>query len=65
MISVCIGVFGLQNWFGGDFAPVLELAAVGATMVELHAHMYCRGPTDFEGFCRRLVAIKGSGSAQP
>jgi probable F420-dependent oxidoreductase len=28
MISVCIGVFGLQNWFGGDFAPVVELAAL-------------------------------------
>jgi probable F420-dependent oxidoreductase len=40
-------------------AEVPALEAAGATMVELHPSLYCRGPGDFERFCERLVAIKG------
>ena len=25
MVKVAIGTWGLQNWFGGDFAPVIDL----------------------------------------
>lgn len=28
MIKIAISVFGLQNWFGGDFAPVIDLVRV-------------------------------------
>jgi probable F420-dependent oxidoreductase len=54
--------------FRGDGTPDLEatLAAVpdlvraGASMVELFPGAFCRGPGDFEAFCRRLVALKGT-----
>ena len=32
----------------------------GASMVELFPAAFCRGPQDFEAFCTRLVALKGS-----
>jgi probable F420-dependent oxidoreductase len=41
-------------------AGVAALVAAGADMVELFPGAFCRGPEDFEGFCRRLVALKGS-----
>ena len=54
--------------FRPDHTPDLEatLAGVpamlraGADIVELFPGAFCRGPEDFEGFCRRLVALKGS-----
>jgi len=53
--------------FRPDHTPDLEatlagvpaLLAAGADMVELFPGAFCRGPQDFEGFCRRLVALKG------
>jgi probable F420-dependent oxidoreductase len=39
-------------------AEVPALIAAGATMIELHAIMYCRGPDEFDALCRRLVALK-------
>jgi probable F420-dependent oxidoreductase len=52
--------------FGSDGAADLDaalaavpgLADAGATIVEFHAYMYCRGPDDFGRFCERLVALK-------
>jgi probable F420-dependent oxidoreductase len=41
-------------------AGVAALVAAGADMVEVFPGAFCRGPEDFEGFCRRLVALKGS-----
>jgi probable F420-dependent oxidoreductase len=40
------------------FAEVPALLDAGATTIELHAYMYCRGPDDFPGFCQRLAALK-------
>jgi probable F420-dependent oxidoreductase len=39
-------------------AQVPRLAAAGATMVELHPYLYCRGPEEFDRFCTRLLALK-------
>ncbi|HTV94984.1 MAG TPA: TIGR03619 family F420-dependent LLM class oxidoreductase [Steroidobacteraceae bacterium] len=39
-------------------AEIPRLREAGATMIELHAYMYCRGPQDFESFCGRLAACK-------
>jgi probable F420-dependent oxidoreductase len=41
-------------------AQVPELVRAGATMVELFPSAFCRGPEDFEAFCKRLVALKDS-----
>jgi probable F420-dependent oxidoreductase len=41
-------------------AQVPELVKAGATAVELFPYVFCRGPGDFEAFCNRLVALKGS-----
>jgi|SRR5579875_924844 probable F420-dependent oxidoreductase len=32
MIKVALSLFGLQNWFGGDFAPVLDIARIADRM---------------------------------
>ncbi len=39
-------------------ARVPALVAAGVTTIELHAVMYCRGPDEFDKFCRRLVTLK-------
>jgi probable F420-dependent oxidoreductase len=41
-------------------AQVPELTRAGANMVELFPAAFCRGPEDFEAFCTRLTALKGS-----
>ena len=41
-------------------AAVPDLVRAGASMVELFPGAFCRGPGDFEAFCRRLVALKGT-----
>ena len=41
-------------------AGVPALVQAGASMVELFPAAFCRGPHDFEAFCTRLVALKGS-----
>jgi len=54
--------------FRADHTPDLEatlagvpaLVQAGASMVELFPAAFCRGPQDFEAFCTRLVALKGS-----
>ncbi|HUA88501.1 MAG TPA: LLM class F420-dependent oxidoreductase [Steroidobacteraceae bacterium] len=54
--------------FRPDHTPDLEatlagvpaLLRAGADIVELFPGVFCRGPEDFEGFCQRLVALKGS-----
>ncbi|HEY7995350.1 MAG TPA: hypothetical protein VIE14_00710, partial [Steroidobacteraceae bacterium] len=54
--------------FRADHTPDLEatlagvpaLVQAGASMVELFPAAFCRGPEDFEAFCARLVALKGS-----
>ena len=54
--------------FRSDRTPDLEatlagvpaLIKAGATMVELFPGAFCRGPEDFEAFCTRLTALKGS-----
>ncbi len=28
MIRIAISLFGMQNWFGGDFAPILDIARI-------------------------------------
>lgn len=42
-MKVAMGLFGLQQWFGGDFAPVVELAGVaercGVHLVSLTDHV--------------------------
>jgi probable F420-dependent oxidoreductase len=40
------------------FAAVPGLIEAGATVIEVQAFTYCRGPDDFERFCERLVALK-------
>lgn len=43
MVQVAIGLYGLQQWFGGDFAPVVDLArraeAAGIDQVSLTDHV--------------------------
>lgn len=43
MVQVAIGLYGLQKWFGGDFAPVVELARradeAGVDQVSLTDHV--------------------------
>jgi len=54
--------------FRADGTPDLEatlagvpaLLEAGASMVELFPGAFCRGPDEFEAFCRRLVALKDS-----
>jgi probable F420-dependent oxidoreductase len=41
-------------------AGVAALVRAGASMVELFPGAFCRGPDDFEAFCRRIVALKDS-----
>jgi probable F420-dependent oxidoreductase len=41
-------------------AQVPALIAAGATALEVFPYVFCRGPSDFEAFCTRLVALKGS-----
>ncbi|HLS82210.1 MAG TPA: LLM class flavin-dependent oxidoreductase, partial [Steroidobacter sp.] len=57
--------------FGADGAPDLDatlaavpaLAAAGVTMVEVLPLIFCRGPQDFDAFCKRLVAAKDAAAA--
>lgn len=46
-------------------AEVPRLSAAGATMIELHPYMYCRGPSEFPGFCERLLALKSRAALSP
>jgi probable F420-dependent oxidoreductase len=54
--------------FGSDQSPDLEatlaqlpaLLDAGATVIELHPRVFCRGPDDFEAFVERLVALRQS-----
>lgn len=56
----------LRTVFRADGSPDLEatlsavpaLAQAGVTMVEVLPLVFCRGPQDFEAFCKRLVAVR-------
>jgi probable F420-dependent oxidoreductase len=43
MTQVAIGLYGLQNWFGGDFAPVTEIVRIaegkGVDLVSITDHI--------------------------
>jgi probable F420-dependent oxidoreductase len=43
MVKICVGVYGLSDWFGGDFAPVVELIAaadrIGIDQVNVPDHV--------------------------
>ncbi|MBK7252227.1 MAG: TIGR03619 family F420-dependent LLM class oxidoreductase [Gammaproteobacteria bacterium] len=61
----------LRTVFRADGSPDLEatLSAVpalvhaGVTMVEVLPLVFCRGPQDFDAFCRRLAAVKRGAAA--
>ncbi|HLS80033.1 MAG TPA: LLM class flavin-dependent oxidoreductase, partial [Steroidobacter sp.] len=43
MVQVAIGIYGLQQWYGGDFAPVVDLARIadeaGVDQVSITDHV--------------------------
>ena len=59
MVSVCIGVYGLNEWFGGDFAPVVELAVAaerhGIDAVNITDHVVMGERTDRYPYGRFLT----------
>src|SRR5712664_4133426 len=50
MTRTAINIFGLQNWFGGDLVPVIDLIRVadkkGVYQVDLAEHMTMGEETD-------------------
>jgi len=50
MIKIAISLFGLQNWFGGDFAPVLDVVRLadrkGVDQVNVVDHVIMSEETD-------------------
>jgi probable F420-dependent oxidoreductase len=50
MFNVCVGIYGLNEWFGGDFAPVVELVRIadqaGIDQINVPDHVVMGEATD-------------------
>jgi probable F420-dependent oxidoreductase len=50
MVTICVGLYGLQDWFGGDLAPVVDLVALadrkGIDQINVPDHIVMGEATD-------------------